>query len=141
MFSFARCVFINPCQVRQNIFHPLHKFLCIFLLFGDYRVPHASVNTVCGAICCSYIVKFTRTIDPWFFCQGTTYHGFFLLHFSLGTTNTDLKLCYIWTKVDIFSLGFYFSSFIEILATYKTTNHKFYNFHSIIRKCKRNMKY
>ena len=78
---------------------------------------------------------------PGFFCQGTTYHGFFLLHFSLGTTNTDLKLCYIWTKVDIFSLGFYFSSFIEILATYKTTNHKFYNFHSIIRKCKRNMKY
>ena len=51
---------------------------------------------------------------PLGFCQGATYHGFFLLHFSLGTTNTDLKLCYIWTKVDIFSLGFYFSSFIEI---------------------------
>ena len=65
-FSSARCVFfINPCQVRQNIFQPLNKCLCVFLLLRGYRVTQASINTVCGTICCSYIVKIARTIDPW----------------------------------------------------------------------------
>ena len=43
VFSSARCVFINPCQVRQNIFQPLNKCMCVFLLLRDYRVPQASL--------------------------------------------------------------------------------------------------
>ena len=30
-----------------------------------------------------------------------------VIHSYLGTTNADLKLCFIWTKVDLVSLGFY----------------------------------
>ena len=69
MFSSASCVFINPCQVRQNIFQPLHKCLCVFLLLRDYRVPQAFVNTVCGNTCCFHIVKIIRTIDFWVFAR------------------------------------------------------------------------
>ena len=69
MFSSARCVFINPCQVRQNISQLLRKKLCVYLLLRDYRVLQASVNTVSGTICCSYTVNITRTIDPWVFAR------------------------------------------------------------------------
>ena len=110
VFSSARCVFINTGQVRQNIFQPLHKCLCICLLLRDYRLPRASVSTVCGTICCSYIVKITRTIDLRFL-PGNNLPRMMIQnnaarHFYLGTTNTDLKLCYIWSKVDIFSIGY-----------------------------------
>ena len=69
MFSSARIGFYQTLSGSVKYFQPLHKWLCKVLLLKDYRVSQASFNTVCGNICGYYIVKITRTIDPWGFAR------------------------------------------------------------------------
>ena len=100
----------------------------MILLLRDYQVPQASVITVCGTICCSYIVKITRTIDPWLFARDNLPRMMIqhnaVRHFYLGTTNTNFKLCLIWTKVDQFSLGFYLVENTGVRELKVPQNHK-----------------
>ena len=105
--------FINPSQVRQNIFQPLHKCMCICLSLRDY--PDYPRPLLVEEYVVVILSKSREKSTIGFFPGNnlpralTTQRG---SSYYLGTMNTDLKFCYIRTKVNMFSLGFYNSFFL-----------------------------